>query len=92
MIKMTDYQQIVQLRNKGKTQVEIAKTLGISRRSVIRYLKQGKIPKYSRANKSCRVDPMEDFYQLANEKIESNPKILLSELYDYLCGLGYTGS
>ena len=89
---MTDYQKIVQLRNSGKTQAEIADQLGISRRSVIRYLKQGKIPKYSRPNKSNRPDPMENFYQIASDKIESNPKILLTDLYDYLCGLGYTGS
>jgi len=46
---MTEFQRIIQLRNEGKTQDEIAKIVGVSRRSVIRYLKMGKIPEYSRA-------------------------------------------
>ena len=57
MISMTDFKQIIQLRNKGKSQQEIANSLGISRRSVIRYLKNGKIPQYSRRTKSNRIDP-----------------------------------
>jgi transposase len=92
MISMTDFQQIIQLRNKGKTQEEIAHKLGISRRSVIRYLKEGKIPQYSRSTKSNRVDPLIDFFSIVQEKLELNPKIPLNELYEYLCDKGYEGS
>ena len=64
MISMSDYKQIIQLRNKGNTQEEIASITGVSRRSVIRYLKDGKIPSYSRVTKSNRHDPMTDFLSL----------------------------
>lgn len=92
MISMTDYQRIVQLRNSGKTQEEIARELGISRRSVIRYLKDGKIPSYSRRTKSNRPDPMEGFYEIVEEKLANDSTILLNDLYAYLCEKGYQGS
>ncbi|MBC8552283.1 MAG: IS21 family transposase [Candidatus Brocadiales bacterium] len=89
---MTDFKQIIQLRNKGKTQQEIADKLGVSRRSVIRYLKDGKIPHYSRETKSNRIDPMVNFYEDAKEKLQLNPKLPLNELFEYLCIKGYEGS
>jgi len=89
---MTEYQQIVQLRNSGKTQDEIAKKLGISRRSVIRYLKAGKIPKYSRKTKSNRPDPMDGYYDIVETKLNDDPKILIADLFEYLKEQGYTGS
>ena len=89
---MSDYKQIIQLRNKGKTQEEIALLTGISRRSVIRYLKDGKIPSYSRVTKSNRQDPMADFLTLVKEKLELSPKMPLTELYEYICIKGYEGS
>lgn len=92
MISMDDFKKIIQLRNEGKTQEEIAQTLGISRRSVIRYLKNGKIPQYSRAFKSNKIDPLTDFYDLVQEKLKLNSKISLNELYDYLAQKGYQGS
>lgn len=92
MISMVEFQQIVQLRNEGKTHGEIAQILGISRRSVGRYLKSGKVPKYERQTKSNRVDPFIGFEALTEEKLEANPKLLLSELYEYLISQGYTGS
>ena len=69
MISMTDFKQIIQLRNKGRSQKEIAKALGISRRTIIRYLKDGHIPKYERKNPSNRTDPMNGFYDIVKEKL-----------------------
>lgn len=92
MISMTEFQRIIQLRNAGKTQDEIAKIVGVSRRSVIRYLKMGKIPEYSRANKSTRADPLAAYFDIAVAKLEEDSTILLSELYEYLQRQGYTGS
>ncbi|MBL4867818.1 MAG: IS21 family transposase [Pseudomonadales bacterium] len=89
---MTDFQRIVQLRNRGKTQEEIARELGISRRSVIRYLKDGKVPVYNRQTNSNRKDPMAGFYDLAKQKLESDPSILLTDLHSYLDSKGYLGS
>jgi transposase len=92
MISMSDYKQIIQLRNKGKTQSEIASIVGISRRSVLRYLKDGKIPIYSRERKSNRPDPMSNFYDLVKEKLESNSKTPLNEIFEFICMKGYQGS
>lgn len=92
MISMSDYKQIIQLRNKGNTQEEIASITGVSRRSVIRYLKDGKIPSYSRVTKSNRHDPMTDFLSLVKEKLELSPKMPLNELYEFICIKGYQGS
>jgi transposase len=92
MISMADFKQIIQLRNKGKTQDEIATILGVSRRSVIRYLKDGEIPQYSRKTKSNRRDPLVDFYQDVKSKLELNPKLPLNELYEYIAEKGYQGS
>lgn len=92
MISMTDFKQIIQLRNRGKTQHEIAEILGISRRSIIRYLKDGHIPEYSRKGKPTRVDPLIPFYNDAKSKLEANPKLTLDELYEYLSSKGYEGS
>jgi len=71
MLTMDQFSEIITLRNKGISQAEIAKQLGVSRRSIIRYLKTGQIPCYKRVIKSNRQDPMEGFYDLAKNKIES---------------------
>lgn len=92
MISMTDYKQIIQLRNKGKSQEDIAKAIGISRRTVIRYLKDGHIPKYSREKGSNRKDPMDNYYQVVKEKLELNPVLPLTELFEYISIKGYEGS
>lgn len=92
MISMTDYKQIIQLRNKGKSQEDIAKAIGISRRTVIRYLKDGHIPKYSRQKGSNRKDPMDNYHQLVKEKLELNPSLPLNELFEYISIKGYEGS
>lgn len=89
---MTDFKEIVKLRNQGKSQEDIANLLGLSRRTIIRYLQSGKIPKYNRTNKSNRQDPMADFMVLAMEKIKLNPKISLNELLIFLQEKGYQGS
>ncbi len=92
MISMLDFKQIIQLRNKGKSQQEIAESIGISRRTVIRYLKDGKIPEYSRKTTSNRIDPMDGFYQVVKSKLELNPKLPLNELFEYISMKGYQGS
>lgn len=92
MISMTTFSQIIALRNKGLTQDEIAKTLGISRRSVIRYLKNGSIPVYSRNLTATRVSPLENYFDEVKSKLEQEPRILLNDLHQYLADKGYQGS
>lgn len=89
---MSSYTEIIKLRNAGKTQEQIAEILGISRRSIIRYLATGKIPVYKRANKATRVDPLLDFIDIAREKLKLTPSILLEDLFIFLQEKGYQGS
>jgi transposase len=92
MISMTDFKQIIILRNEGKSQEDIAVLLGISRRSVIRYLKSGKIPVYKRDVGATRIDPMANFLDLAKNCLETIPDISLNELFEHLKKNGYKGS
>lgn len=92
MISMNDFKHIIQLRNEGLTQEQIAKRLNLSRRTVIRYLKSGKIPDYSRSNNKPAKSPFNDFEALAAKKIKETPQIPLNDLYEYLCLNGYDGS
>lgn len=92
MISMTDFKQIIILRNEGKSQQDIAIQLGISRRSVIRYLKSGKIPTYKRANGATRINPMLNFLDEAQSCLEKNSQISLNQLFEHLKNNGYKGS
>ena len=84
MITMADFKQIIQLRNEGVKQDEIAQRLGVSRRSVIRYLNSGKIPVYQRKKKRCRKDPLDGYYDIAEKQLTSNQDLLLDDLFEYL--------
>lgn len=91
MIKMTDFREIIRLRNQGFNQEDIAQRIGISRRSVIRYLKTGKIPKYERT-KSTKVDFMIEYQERARNILTKTPTLSVEELYDILEREGYKGS
>lgn len=91
MISMHDFSEIIKLRNAGKTQDEIAQKLGVNRRTIIRYLQEGKIPKYCRT-RPTKIDPMRDHYETAKNLLEDNPDLTIEELYLHLAGNGYKGS
>jgi transposase len=91
MISMDEFKRIIQLRNKGLTQEQIANELGVHRRTIIRYLKFGNIPKYERKD-SSKSDPMKSFYESAEKYLQENPNLTLTELFEYLETAGYTGS
>ena len=92
MISMDEFQRIVQLRNEGKTHEEIGRIIGRSKRSVGRYLKSGKVPKYERCTLSNRPDPFEGFEAIVEAKLEAFPTLRLVELFEYLVDQGYRGS
>jgi len=88
---MSDYKEIIQLRNKGKSHEEIASIIGVSRRTIIRYLKTGKIPVYKRVqNKKC--DLLDGFYQEIENSFKICPELKVSELFVTLKEKGYQGS
>ena len=92
MISMTDYSSIISLRNKGKTQAQIASQVGCSVSTVGRYLRDGKVPVYKRSNKSNRKDPLDGYYDIIKEKLQLEGNILLDDLFEYIQMKGYTGS
>ena len=65
--------------------------MGVSKRTVIRYLKQGKIPTYKRTSPT-KKDPLDGFYDFIKETLEETPTLSLPELYVLLDEKGYQGS
>lgn len=91
MIGIMDFKEIVVRRNEGKSQEEIAKELGVSRRTVGKYLRSGEVPSYGRKF-STRIDPFIDYQQQAQALIESKPDIDMKEVLERLQANGYKGS
>lgn len=88
---MTEFEDIVKLRNQGKTQEEIGQIIGKSRKTVGKYLRSGKIPKYKRTH-SGKKDKILPFMEEIKELYERVPKLTVSGLYEYLKEKGYDGS
>jgi len=91
MLKMTDYKEIVSLRNKGYSQIEIAKMLSISRKTIGNYLREGEIPVYTRKRRT-KKDPFEDYEERVKELLDLNPKLESKDLFLKLQEEGYEGS
>lgn len=91
MISMDEFKCILKYRSEGKTQQQIADKMGLSRKTIGRYLKEGKIPEYNR-EKPTKVDPLDGFYQIVEELITQAPNLTVAELYDIIVDKGYLGS
>ena len=89
---MNEFKRIVQLRNAGKTQKEIAAELGVSDRTVRNYLKEGKIPVYER-HLPTKPDPLgAKQLQMAQEILKQYPGTRSLTIYSRLKKAGYEGS
>ncbi len=91
MINMGDYTEIIKLRNRDKTQDEISAQLGISRKTVGRYLRSGEVPIYMREAKT-KEDPFLEFEQKAKELLGRKPDMDMRDLFGRLQESGYVGS
>ena len=91
MISMSDFQEIVKLRNEGKKQKDIARILGVSERTIRNYLKKGKIPIYKR-DIHTKEDPFILFEDKVIELIQKYSSVSSQEIYEQLILLGYKGS
>jgi transposase len=92
MISMNEFKRIVQLRNGGKTQAEIAAELGVTERTVRNYLKNGRIPVYERTAPT-RSDPLTaDQLELARGILCQCPKVRSLTVFNRLRNAGYQGS
>jgi len=81
------YQEVGELKRKGLTNQEIAKRIGKSVRTVLRWLKQGEYREQVRHHRS-RIDP--HFSYLAQRWNEGCHNVM--ELWRELTGRGYRGS
>ena len=70
MINMGHYKEIIRLRNGGETQEEIAQELGLSCKTVGRYLRRGEVPIYVR-NRSTKTDPFIGHEEATKELLET---------------------
>jgi transposase len=91
---MTEFKEIIKLRNKRYTQDAIGKEICRSVRTVQRYLGSGKITVYHRT-KATKEDPFEGHKERAEEVIKERvggkiPRC--SDIYRTLLKEGYTGS
>ena len=94
MIKVSEFNEIVKLRNKGYKQEDVAELTGISLSTVKRYLKSGKSPVYHR-EKPTRKDPLEGFKDKAEKLIQNGVRGRIprcSDIFRSLVDEGYTGS
>jgi transcriptional regulator with XRE-family HTH domain len=92
MILMTDFKKIVQLRNEGKTQKEIGVELGLTEKTVRKYLKSGSIPSYTRTV-STRPDPLSEAHlNIALEMLGQYPQTQVKTILSRLRREGYQGS
>ena len=91
MIDMESYYQIVKLRNQGLSQKQISEELGISRKTIGRYLREGRIPHYYRKSRT-RKDVFCEYQVKVEEILNRVPTMDTRELYRILREEGYKGS
>lgn len=95
VLKVEEFEKMISLRNNGNTQEKIAEKIGHSRRTVIRYLKKGKMPKYKKRVKPTKTDPFLKFKERAEKLLKDgvNGKIpKCSYIYQTIKKEGYRGS
>ena len=69
----------------------ISRILGISEKTIRKYLREGKIPEYKRSAPT-KKDPFKIFEKKAIELIEKYPSISSNEILNQLQKEGYEGS
>lgn len=94
MLKMSEFEELIRLRNKGYKQEDIASMLGRSLSTIKRYLRSGKLPVYHREGRT-RQDPLKGFAEEVEHLIRNGvggrvPRC--SDIYRTLVKEGYTGS
>jgi transposase len=85
-----EWAQVRALAADGVSRREIARRLGINRRTVARLLASDELPRYRRASRGSQLDPLEP---VLRRLLEEWPQIKAPRLTEILrCDYGYTGS
>ena len=92
MITTYMFQKIRELHRQGVSNRQIAKKLGIDRKTVGQYLKCNGPPKYPPRKGKCRVNPFADFDGLATTLLAAVSDLTAAEIFIAAKEAGYTGS
>ena len=92
MVSSYMFQKIRSLKEQGKTQAEIARTLEIDPKTVAKYIRSNSVPRYKPREKSTRVDEFSAFSERVGEWLTRTPTLTDRELYELLLPEGYRGS
>jgi transposase len=91
MLVMEEAVEIRVLRRQGKSIREIARTLGVSRNTVRRYLRGEEVPRYRREARASKLDPYKQY--LAERVKAAVPEwIPAAVLFRELRMLGYSAA
>lgn len=86
------FERVRELKGKGFKKSEIARELGIDRKTVSKYLRANRPPKYGPRKVVTRGDPFSAFDKRARFFLEQTPKITAREIFEYILEEGYKGS
>lgn len=92
MISTYMFQKVRALHQQGKSNRQIAKELGIDRKTVGEYLKSNAPPKYGARTRESRSDPFADFAGLAATLLAAVPNLTAAEIFIAAKESGYQGS
>jgi len=86
------FQKVRELRGKGLRQSQIARELGIDRKTVSKYLSLNTPPKYGPRTTVTRGDPFAVFEPRARFLLDQTPKVTAREIFEFIFEEGYRGS
>jgi len=87
-IRLQRFKQLKELQGKGYSMRAMARHLGMSRQTIKRYQHMETLPRRSQS----RINPLERFFPYIKKRIEEEPDIFLTTLWDGLKSRGYRGA
>lgn len=86
------FQKARELKAQGLKRSQIARELGIDRKTVTKYLSSNTPPKYGPRKAVTRGDPFLPFEPRARFLLDQTPKITAREIFEFILEEGYKGS
>ncbi len=92
MVTSYMFQKVRELRTQGLKKSQIAKRLGIDRKTVSKYLASNAPPKYSPRKRGSRQDLFSGFDKRVRSLLEITPDLTARETFEFIWDEGYRGS
>ncbi len=86
------FQKVRELKAQGLKKAQIAKRLGIDRKTVSKYLSSNAPPKYSPRKQASRRDLFIPFEKRVRSLLEITPELTAREAFEFILDEGYRGS